>query len=71
MAEAIKHKENVKVLLRKKELIYVINPDVIINSCQTEQKNDKVQIEIKNLSSASIWGQPWRWDEIIKEIYNL
>ena len=36
-----------------------------------ENQNDKVQIEIKNLSSASIWGQPWRWDEIVKEIYDL
>lgn len=71
MADVIKHKENMKVLMRKKELIYVINPNVIINSCKTEQKNDKVQIEIKNLSSASIWGQPWRWDEIVKEIYDL
>ena len=67
--EAKKHGANCKVLMRKNDLLYLINSDVIINSVYKSIKGDRVSININELSKAWIWGMPWKWNEIIQRIY--
>jgi penicillin-binding protein-related factor A (putative recombinase) len=68
--EAKKHKAIVKVLMRKNDLIYLIDSNVIINSVYKVIKGDRVSLQISELSKAFIWGAPWNWREITKKIYS-
>ena len=68
-AEAKKHGSTCKVLMRKNDLLYLINSEVIINSVYKSIKGDRVSININELSNAWIWGMPWKWNEIIQRIY--
>ena len=67
--EAKKHKEICKVLMRKNELLYLINSEIFINSVYKSIKGDRVGFNINELSKAFIWGQPWKWNEIAQKIY--
>ena len=67
--EARNHGANCKVLMRKNDLLYLINSDVIINSVYKTIKGDRVSININELSKAWIWGMPWKWNEIVQRIY--
>jgi hypothetical protein len=68
-AEAKKHSSTCKVLMRKNDLLYLINSEVIINSVYKSIKGDRVSININELSNAWIWGMPWNWKEIVQRIY--
>ena len=68
-AEARKHGSNCKVLMRKNDLLYLINSEVIINSVYKSIKGDRVSININELSKAWIWGMSWKWNEIVQRIY--
>lgn len=68
-AEAKKHGSTCKVLMRKNDLLYLINSEVIINSVYKSIKGDRVSININELSNAWIWGMPWNWKEIVQRIY--
>ena len=63
------HKEICKVLMRKNELLYLINSEIFINSVYKSIKGDRVGFNINELSKAFIWGQPWKWNEIAQKIY--
>ena len=67
--EAKKHKETCKVLMRKNELLYLINSEIFLNSVYKSIKGDRVGFNINELSKAFIWGQPWKWNEIAQKIY--
>jgi len=67
--EAKKHNETCKVFMRKNELLYLINSEIFINSVYKIVKGDRVSFNIDGLSQASIWGQPWKWNEIAQKIY--
>ena len=55
--------------MRKNDLLYLINSEVIINSVYKSIKGDRVSININELSNAWIWGMPWNWKEIVQRIY--
>ena len=67
--EAKKHGANCKVLMRKNDLLYLIDSEVIINSVYKSIKGDRVSININELSQAWIWGMPWKGTEITQRIY--
>ena len=67
--EAKKHGGNIKILMRKNDLLYLINSEVIINSVYKSIKGDRVSININELSNAWIWGMPWNWKDIVQRIY--
>ena len=67
--EAKKHKEPVKIFMRKNELLYLIDSTIFINSVYKPIKGDRVAFNINELSKAFIWGQPWKWKDIAQRIY--
>ena len=67
--EAKKHKEPVKIFMRKNELLYLINSEIFTNSVYKPIKGDRVAFNINELSKAFIWGQPWKWKDIAQRIY--
>ena len=67
--EAKKHKEPVKILMRKNELLYLINSEIFTNSVYKPIKGDRVAFNINELSKAFIWGQPWKLKDIAQRIY--
>ena len=66
---AKKHKEPVKIFMRKNELLYLIDSTIFINSVYKPIKGDRVAFNINELSKAFIWGQPWKWKDIAQRIY--
>ena len=67
--EAKKHGGNIKIIMRKNDLLYLIDSEIIINSVYKSIKGDRVSININELSKAWIWGMPWNWKDIVQRIY--
>ena len=67
--ESKKHGGNIKIIMRKNDLLYLIDSEIIINSVYKSIKGDRVSININELSQAWIWGMPWKWTEITQRIY--
>ena len=67
--ESKKHGGNIKIIMRKNDLLYLIDSEIIINSVYKSIKGDRVSININELSKAWIWGMPWNWKDIVQRIY--
>ena len=64
-----KNRENVKVLIRKNELLYLIRSNILIIEVYNSLYSDKIKFNLSEFSRAYIWGKPWRWNEITQKIY--
>ena len=69
MQEAKKNRENVKVLIRKNELLYLIRSNILIKEVYNSINSDKIKFNLSEFSRAYVWGKPWRWNEITQKIY--
>lgn len=69
IGEAEKHGEKVKVLMRKDNLLYLIDGNILLNLVAKKVGDDKISFKINELSRAYIWGEPWKWSEITQRIY--
>jgi|TARA_A100000172_G_scaffold81078_1_gene72829 penicillin-binding protein-related factor A (putative recombinase) len=69
--EAKKHQEIVKVFVRHKNLLYLINTTTLLKMVYEVNKSDKITYDISQLAKAHIWGQPYDWKEIYRKLYDI
>jgi len=65
---AVREQCNVKVLMRKDDVIGITNAESVTKSVYKPTKSDKVSVNIDELNFIKFY-KPWDWNKITQKIY--